>query len=222
MGSLLAAPRSAPTAPATRAAPGAAGEARSGRRRARGAPSPRPRPARRARASRAGRGSCASRLALRPSQGRVGRAPRTQLRLLRGRVDEVVASPLEPSSTDEAPEDAATADGPHRAALKRRWAELIRRVYEVDPLVCHSTQAVRNTRRALGAYITKGRALLGPRRARARGSAGPPLDEGPVAGAARRKFLSPPHGERRGAHTGVGRGSRPKFRGAGTMMSLRR
>jgi hypothetical protein len=46
------------------------------------------------------------------------------------------AAPLEPSSTDEAPEDAATPDGPHRAALKRRWAELIRRVHEVDPLVC--------------------------------------------------------------------------------------
>jgi len=46
------------------------------------------------------------------------------------------AAPAEPSSPDEAPEDAAIPDGPHRAALKRRWAELIRRVYEVDPLVC--------------------------------------------------------------------------------------
>ena len=27
-------------------------------------------------------------------------------------------------------------DGPYRATLRRRWAELIRRVYEVDPLVC--------------------------------------------------------------------------------------
>jgi len=27
-------------------------------------------------------------------------------------------------------------DGPYRAALRRRWAELIRRVYEIDPLVC--------------------------------------------------------------------------------------
>jgi len=25
---------------------------------------------------------------------------------------------------------------PHRAALRRRWAELIHRVYEVDPLIC--------------------------------------------------------------------------------------
>ena len=46
------------------------------------------------------------------------------------------AAPAEPSSADEAPEDAAIPDGPHRAALRRRWAELIRRVYEVDPLVC--------------------------------------------------------------------------------------
>jgi hypothetical protein len=46
------------------------------------------------------------------------------------------AGPAEPSSADEAPEDAAKPDGPHRAALRRRWAELIRRVYEVDPLVC--------------------------------------------------------------------------------------
>ena len=46
------------------------------------------------------------------------------------------AAPAEPSSAEEAPEDAATPDGPHRAALRHRWAELIRRVYEVDPLVC--------------------------------------------------------------------------------------
>ena len=46
------------------------------------------------------------------------------------------AAPAEPSAPDEAPEVAAIPDGPHRAALRRRWAELIRRVYEVDPLVC--------------------------------------------------------------------------------------
>ena len=46
------------------------------------------------------------------------------------------AAPAEPSSPHEAPEDAAIPDGPYRAALRRRWAELIRRVYEVDPLVC--------------------------------------------------------------------------------------
>jgi hypothetical protein len=46
------------------------------------------------------------------------------------------ASPAEPSSVGEAPEIPAMPDGPYRAALRRRWAELIRRVYEVDPLVC--------------------------------------------------------------------------------------
>jgi hypothetical protein len=48
----------------------------------------------------------------------------------------MAAAPAEPSSLDQAPEDAAIPDEPHRAALRRRWAELIRRVYEVDPLVC--------------------------------------------------------------------------------------
>jgi hypothetical protein len=46
------------------------------------------------------------------------------------------AAPADPSSKDEAPDNAVLPDGPHRAALRRRWAELIRRVYEVDPLVC--------------------------------------------------------------------------------------
>jgi hypothetical protein len=45
-------------------------------------------------------------------------------------------SEAEPSSPHEASEDAAIPDGPYRAALRRRWAELIRRVYEVDPLIC--------------------------------------------------------------------------------------
>jgi hypothetical protein len=40
-----------------------------------------------------------------------------------------------PPSPDQAPEDAAIPDGPYRAALRRRWAKLIRRVYEVDPLI---------------------------------------------------------------------------------------
>jgi len=45
------------------------------------------------------------------------------------------AAPAEPSCPSEAPEGAMP-DGPHRTALRRRWAEMIRRVYEVDPLVC--------------------------------------------------------------------------------------
>ena len=46
------------------------------------------------------------------------------------------AAPAEPSSPGEAPEGATALDGADRAALRRRWAEMIRRVYEVDPPVC--------------------------------------------------------------------------------------
>jgi len=49
---------------------------------------------------------------------------------------EKAAPSADPSSTHEAGENTAIPDGPYRAALRRRWAELIRRVYEVDPLVC--------------------------------------------------------------------------------------
>ena len=44
------------------------------------------------------------------------------------------AATAEPSSPDEPPQGATISEGAHRAALRRRWAELIRRVYEVDPL----------------------------------------------------------------------------------------
>jgi len=46
------------------------------------------------------------------------------------------AAPSEPSSPHEVPLRATLPEGADRAALRRRWAELIRRVYEVDPLVC--------------------------------------------------------------------------------------
>jgi Putative transposase len=46
------------------------------------------------------------------------------------------AAPAEPSSPGQVPERATTPQGADRAALKRGWAEMIRRVYEVDPLVC--------------------------------------------------------------------------------------
>ena len=46
------------------------------------------------------------------------------------------AAPAEPSSPGEEPEGATTPEGADRAALRRRWAEMIHRVYEVDPLVC--------------------------------------------------------------------------------------
>jgi hypothetical protein len=41
---------------------------------------------------------------------------------------------LEASGSGEVEE--AVPPSPERAALRRRWANLIRRVYEVDPLVC--------------------------------------------------------------------------------------
>ncbi len=63
-------------------------------------------------------------------------ALRRKLEPSSGRLAPRAAASAEPSSPDEAPEDAAIPDGPYRAALRRRWAELIRRVYEVDPLVC--------------------------------------------------------------------------------------
>jgi hypothetical protein len=40
------------------------------------------------------------------------------------------------SSPGEVPEGEAAPESSGRAALRRRWAEMIRRVYEVDPLVC--------------------------------------------------------------------------------------
>ena len=46
------------------------------------------------------------------------------------------AAGAEPSSPGEAAEGATTPPGADRAALRRRWAEMIRRVYEVDPLLC--------------------------------------------------------------------------------------
>jgi hypothetical protein len=45
------------------------------------------------------------------------------------------AAPAELSSPGEVPEDEAPKSA-DRAALRRRWAKMIRRVYEVDPLVC--------------------------------------------------------------------------------------
>jgi len=46
------------------------------------------------------------------------------------------AARVELSSPGEVPEAEAALEGADRAALRRRWAEMIRRVYEVDPLVC--------------------------------------------------------------------------------------
>jgi len=46
------------------------------------------------------------------------------------------AAPAELSSPGEVPEGETAPENADRAALRRRWAEMIRRVYEVDPLVC--------------------------------------------------------------------------------------
>jgi hypothetical protein len=46
------------------------------------------------------------------------------------------AAPGELSSPGGVPEGEAVPQSADRAALRRRWAEMIRRVYEVDPLVC--------------------------------------------------------------------------------------
>ena len=42
-----------------------------------------------------------------------------------------------------------------REALRRRWAQLIRRVYEIDPLVCPRCQGVMR----VVAFITDGRVI---------------------------------------------------------------
>jgi hypothetical protein len=47
------------------------------------------------------------------------------------------AAPAEASPSSEPERETTTPpDGAYRAALRRRWAEMLRRVYEVDPLVC--------------------------------------------------------------------------------------
>jgi hypothetical protein len=46
------------------------------------------------------------------------------------------AAPAEPSASGEALKTETTPERADRAVLRRRWAEMIRRVFEVDPLVC--------------------------------------------------------------------------------------
>jgi hypothetical protein len=69
---------------------------------------------------------------------------------------------------------------PERAALRRRWANLIRRVYEVDPLVCPRCGA---EMRIIG-FITEHsviKRILDHIRNRDRASRGPPRVRSPVA-----------------------------------------
>jgi len=68
---------------------------------------------------------------------------------------------------------------PERAALRRRWASLIRRVYEVDPLVCRCGSEMR----VIG-FITEQSAIkriLDHIRKRDRASRAPPRARSPVA-----------------------------------------
>ena len=65
----------------------------------------------------------------------------------------------------------AVPGSPERSALRRRWANLIRRVYEVDPLVCPRC----------GAVI---RRILDHLRKRERGARPPPQGGPPLAGQA--------------------------------------
>ena len=87
----------------------------------------------------------------------------------------------EPSGPTEAPErDTTVSVGAARAALRRRWAEMIRRVYEVDPLVCFRCGA---EMRVVG-FITEPRLItriLDHLRKRDRPSRAPPLDPQSVA-----------------------------------------
>ena len=69
---------------------------------------------------------------------------------------------------------------PERAALRRRWANLIRRVYEVDPLVCPRCGS---EMRVVG-FITEHsviKRILDHIRKRDRASRGPPRFRSPVA-----------------------------------------
>jgi hypothetical protein len=69
---------------------------------------------------------------------------------------------------------------PERAALRRRWANLIRRVYEVDPLVCPRCGAEMR----IIAFITKPRVIkriLDHIRSRDRPSRSPPHPQPAVA-----------------------------------------
>ena len=72
---------------------------------------------------------------------------------------------------------------PERAALRRRWANLIRRVYEVDPLVCPRCGG---EMRVVSFIAEPGviRRIVDHLRKRQRGSRPPPWRGPPVAGQA--------------------------------------
>jgi len=63
------------------------------------------------------------------------------------------SEPLAPRPGEDAPPPACTS--PSLAALRRGWAQLLRRVYETDPLVCPRCQGVMR----VVAFITEGRVI---------------------------------------------------------------
>jgi hypothetical protein len=63
------------------------------------------------------------------------------------------SEPLAPGPGEDAPPPACTS--PSLAALRRGWAQLLRRVYEVDPLVCPRCRGVMR----VVSFITEGRVI---------------------------------------------------------------
>jgi hypothetical protein len=70
------------------------------------------------------------------------------------RAREAAASPDSEPPGATAP-DASKADSPERKAALKRWANLIRHIYEVDPLVCPRCGAIMK----IIAFITEGRVI---------------------------------------------------------------
>jgi len=100
---------------------------------------------------------------------------------LKARAHAQQAEPLAPGPGVHPPPPPPCAS-PSLAALRRGWARLIRRVYEVDPLVCPRCQGVMR----VVAFITEGRVIrrildhLGASAFRAPQDRAPPLAAAPV------------------------------------------
>ncbi len=89
-------------------------------------------------------------------------------------------APPQPSVSSEASMAEPTPEGADRAALRRRWADLIGRVYEVDPLLCPRCGG---EMRVVG-FITQPaviKRILDHLRKREKVSRAPPLDPQPLA-----------------------------------------
>jgi hypothetical protein len=73
---------------------------------------------------------------------------------LKARSQAQQTEPLAPGPGEDAPPPRDSAS-PSLAALRRGWAQLIRRVYEIDPLVCPRCRGVMR----VVAFITEGRVI---------------------------------------------------------------